>query len=268
MKILLCLFTALAFGACTPATAPDEKAAQVEKEYPAVLNKAFDFHGAELHSKSATTFRFRETDYKNVQLNGRYQMERTFTDSVGQLTRDVVNNDGFTRYINGAVAEVTDDKAAAYTESVNSVIYFTRLPYGLKDNAVIYEDYGTDTIKGVPHQQLGVQFRQEGGGVDFEDSFVYWFATDTGKLNYLAYRFKTNEGGIRFREAINNKRIEGILFQDYINYKPIDLEAAYAVPLHQMDDFLEAGKLEELSRIKNEEIKVVREEAEVGAAFD
>jgi hypothetical protein len=268
MKKLLYLLSALSFAACTPATAPDEKAAQVEKEYPAVLNKAFDFHGADLHRQSATTFRFREMEYKNVQLNGRYQMERIFTDSVGQLTRDVVDNNGFTRYIDGAVAEVADDKAAAYTESVNSVIYFTRLPYGLKDDAVIYEDYGIDTIKSVPHQQIGVKFKQEGGGVDFEDSFVYWFATDTGKLNYLAYRFKTNEGGIRFREAINDKRIEGILFQDYINYKPTDLEAAYAVPLHQMDDFLEAGKLKELSRIENEEVKVVREVEEVEAAFD
>ncbi|MEQ8812483.1 MAG: DUF6503 family protein, partial [Imperialibacter sp.] len=97
-------------------------------------------------------------------------------------------------------------------------------------------------------------FQQEGGGKDFEDVFIYWFDKDSYQLDYLAYYYNTDETGIRFREAYNRQTVDGILFQDYINYAPIDS----TITVHQTDDQLEKGLLKELSRIENEKLESLK----------
>jgi len=63
---------------------------------------------------------------------------------------------------------------------------------------------------------------QEGGGDDFDDTYVYFFNKSTFKPDYLAYDFHVNGGGMRFREAYNERYVNGIRFVDYNNMKPID----------------------------------------------
>ncbi|MEO0474056.1 MAG: DUF6503 family protein, partial [Bacteroidota bacterium] len=72
-------------------------------------------------------------------------------------------------------------------------------------------------------------------------------------LDFLAYSYETEGGGYRMREAINRRMINGVLVQDYINYKPVDEEN---VVLEELDQVYEKGGLEELSRIINEEVYV------------
>lgn len=37
-------------------------------------------------------------------------------------------------------------------------------------------------------------------------------------MDFLAYEYNVNGGGVLFREAFNSRMIEGMRFQDYINY--------------------------------------------------
>ena len=125
------------------------------------------------------------------------------------------------------------------------------MPYHLNDPAVNKTYEGTTSIKGKNYQVIRVTFEEEGGGDDFDDVYYYWFDAENYQLDYLAYSFHVNKGGVRFRSAYNAREIEGIRFQDYINFK-----ADKDTPLTELPKMYEANKLKELSRIELEKVKV------------
>jgi hypothetical protein len=165
--------------------------------------------------------------------------------------KDVLTNSGFTRTINGQIKKLPADRVEAFTASVNSVIYFALLPFGLNDPAVKKELLGTVTIKQIPYYKIKVGFKQEGGGTDFQDEFLYYINQKTSTMDYLAYTYATEGGGIRFRQGINPRKIQGILFQDYINLAP-----AGTIDFWQIEKLFEAGELKEFSRIELENLQV------------
>jgi len=72
-------------------------------------------------------------------------------------------------------------------------------------------------------------------------------------LDYLAYKYATNGGGVRFREAYNTRVVEGIRFVDYNNYKPENKE----VSLSELDQLFTEEKLKLVSKIETEKVKVI-----------
>ncbi len=56
---------------------------------------------------------------------------------------------------------------------------------------------------------------------------------------------------MRFREALNPRRVNGLLFQDYYNFKPVS-----EMGLDSIDDAYVRGELELLSEILMENIAV------------
>jgi len=164
----------------------------------------------------------------------------------------VLNNKGLFREINGQKVSLSPKDSSAYSNSVNSVLYFALLPYFLNDPAVNATYLGEADIKGEPYHEIMVTFSKEGGGKDHEDEFVYWIHQERHTMDYLAYNYLTDGGGARFREAYNTRTVEGIRFADYINYKPEGDSRDVAT----FDSLFEAGKLEELSRIDSENVQV------------
>ncbi|MBD1396934.1 hypothetical protein H9Q13_07140 [Pontibacter sp. JH31] len=227
---------------------------QQEKQPDAqkIVDEAIAAHGGERYEKSAVSFTLRDRQYRALRDGGVFVYSRTFTDSTGQEVRDEFRNSGFSRTVNGTEVELPEEKQKAYTASVNSVIYFALLPYALNDDAVRKEYLGETAIKGEPYHKVKVTFAQEGGGEGYQDVYIYWFHKQNHTMDYLAYSFQENDGGTRFREAINPRTVGGILFQDYVNYtlKEQDL------PLEGYDRAFEAGKLEKVSDIKLESLEV------------
>lgn len=226
---------------------------QTEKKPDAqqIVDEAIAEHGGEKFEKSAVSFKLRDRHYRALRDGGVFVYSRTFTDSTGQQVRDVLRNSGFNRTVNGAEVELPEERQKAFTASVNSVIYFALLPYALNDEAVRKEYLGETTIKGEPYHKIRVTFAQEGGGEGYQDVYVYWFHQERHTMDYLAYSFQENDGGTRFREAVNPRKVGGILFQDYVNYTLKD-----DLPLENYDRAFEAGKLEKVSDIVLEEIEV------------
>lgn len=208
-----------------------------------VIDQARMAAGNDKLDMAQVEFEFRDREYGVKRLNGEYEMVRIFKDSL-DVIRDQVTNDGFQREINGTVTEVADSMAFKYTNSINSVIYFALLPYNLNDAAVIKSHLGTETLKGKEYYKIKVSFQQEGGGKDFEDEFIYWIDKETYFIDYLAYSYLTDGGGMRFREAYNPRIVNGIRVLDYINYKP-----SSDINLEDIGKAFEEGKVEELSRI-------------------
>ena len=230
-------------------TSCQEEKNQVSAEE--IIDKTIEIAGGDIYKRATIDFKFRDHNYKSIRNGGEFQMEREKTDSTGSY-RDVVSNTGYQRFKNDSLIKVPDSMAVRYVSSVNSVHYFAHLPYGLNDKAVNKKLVGDAEIKGEPYYQLKISFQQEGGGADHHDEFLYWIHKEKYTIDYLAYKFLVNDGGIRFREAFNPRIIKGIRFVDYHNYKTDD----FNIDLCNLDELFEEEKLEFLSTIKTEDIKV------------
>lgn len=217
-----------------------------------IIDKTIENAGGDAYKQATVAFTFRNIKYISKQNNGLYELTRTFTDSLGEV-RDVLTNLGFERFVNALKITLADSTAAKYANSVNSVHYFVQLPFGLNAPAVKKELVGEAEIEDKKYYEIKVTFAQEGGGADHEDEYLYWIAQDDFTVDYFAYKFFTDEGGIRFRKAFNPRTIRGLRFVDYQNYK---VEPWESVELKTVDELFAAGKLELLSEVNTEDVSV------------
>jgi len=218
-----------------------------------IVNQAIETAGGSKFAASTISFDFRDKRYVGIRNNGIFQYERHFKDSITQI-KDVLSNDGFQRYKDEVAFTVADSMAPRYSRSVNSVHYFSVLPFGLNDAAVNKTKLKEVTIKGKAYYKIKVDFNQDGGGDDFEDVFVYWISKDEFKVDYIAYSYMDNavDLGLRFREAFNERYVNGIRFVDYNNYKP----ESDVKDLLGLDLLFETNQLKLLSKIENENVEV------------
>jgi hypothetical protein len=220
-------------------------------EVEQIVDAAIVAHGGDRYAETVIDFDFRATHYSIFKSPTAFEYRREFTDSTGQVV-DVLNNAGFTRKVNGVLIDtLTEERIGAFSRSVNSVAYFAFLPYGLNDAAAIKTYLGQTKIKGKDYHQVNVTFQAEGGGEHFEDEFLYWFGVADSHMDYIAYNYHTDGGGVRFREVRETREVGGIRFQDYLNLK----SANKATPLDSMQYLYEKGALETLSEINLENIR-------------
>ena len=242
MKYFLSIFTlGLLISSCTP-----------EPTAETILAKAIEAHGGNKIANSHVSFDFRDKHYKANYVDGNYTLSRHFSDTLGNKIIDKLTNSSFERYVNDTTTPLTDEWASKYSNSVNSVFYFFRLPHNLQDPAAILTYIGKGSIDGVSYNKIKVAFSEEGGGEDFDDLFVYWFNAEIHTLDYFAYEYATSGGGKRFRKAFNQRDENGLLVSDFINYKPKDLK----VSIEEYDTYFSEKGLIKLSEIVNRNVKV------------
>lgn len=234
----------------TSSTAKEVSSKEIEpSKAELILNQAINAHGGDLYDTAHFSFDFRDNTY-HFKNNGKHYEYSKTSKKGNALTNDILKNGIFSRTINGETVKLTEKAIKGATGAINSVIYFATLPHKLNDESVNKTYIGETIIKGKNYSVLGITFNKDGGGEDFDDAYHYWINTETKKIDYLAYNYKVNKGGVRFRSAYNKTVIDGITFQDYINY-----EAELGTPLKELPELYESGKLKELSKIKTENIK-------------
>lgn len=216
-----------------------------------IVDKSIKAHGGTFFEKAKIKFDFRDRHYNIFKSPSAFEYVREFTDSTG-VVRDVLNNSGFVRTVNGQQVTLEEKQSKAFTNSVNSVAYFAFLPYGLNDASVFKEYLGESELEGKSYQKIKVTFSKEGGGEDFDDEFIYWFDKETFRIGYVAYSYHTDGGGVRFRRAIKTHEVGGLVFLDYENYKP----EVKDTPVEEMETLFKEGKLALLSEILLENIQV------------
>ncbi|MGF1556413.1 DUF6503 family protein [Paucihalobacter sp.] len=216
-----------------------------------IIDKSMERAGSNLVSMSEIEFDFRNIHYKAIRNKGHFQLSRTIMRN-DSIIYDVLNNADLNRYVNDSLIELSEVDIAKYSSSVNSVHYFSVLPFGLDDTAVNKRYIDSTMIKNQPYHIIEITFNEDGGGEDFEDVFLYWIHAQTFKIVYLAYKFFTEGGGMRFREAYNERFENGIRFVDYKNYKP----ETKLVTLRELQTLFESDNLELLSTIQLENLKV------------
>ena len=218
-----------------------------------VIDQAIIAHGQNLFENATLSFSFRDKQYSARRSDTSYAYTRSFKDGSALIEDMLINSTHFSRKKNGVSIEVSKEWADKYSRSINSVLYFFQLPYVLNDPAVKKIDQGIKQIKGENYYQIKVSFQIENGGEDFEDEYLYWIDVNTFEIDYLAYNYITDGGGVRFRSAINKRRVNGLLVQDYINYAPLNKK----IPLSSLITEFEKGALIERSRIINSDITLL-----------
>lgn len=213
-----------------------------------IINKSIVASGVDKVANAELNFTFRDKKYKAIRKNGKFELSRTF-DSI----TDVLSNNGFQRYVNSNPIYLNDTIAKKYGNSVNSVHYFSVLPFGLNDKAVHKKLLPSTIINKKEYYKIEVTFSENGGGEDFEDIFIYWINTSTFLVDFLAYAYHTNGGGMRFRSVKNEEIVNAIRFVNYNNYKPKDK----TITLNEIDNAFENNKLTKISEINLNQISVV-----------
>ncbi len=216
-----------------------------------IIDKAIETAGGNSFDKTEICFDFRGKQYISTRNKWKFQLERITIDSV-RTTRDVLNNTGFKRFINDSLINLPDSLSFRYKNSVNSVHYFAYLPYGLHDKAVKNKLMGEVSINGKNYYKIEVTFTEAGGGADHEDVYLYWIEKEKFTMDYLAYKFQVNDGGMRFRDAYNERNVNGIRFADYDNYKPKNK----SVDFYTLDKLFEENQLEKVSKVELQNIVV------------
>jgi len=240
-RILFLPFVLLLLNSCQP-----EKSVLTAQQ---IIDKSIEVSKTEKVTKAILSFDFRKRTYTAERNNGAFTLKRITTNDTETIT-DILSNSGFQRLLNGEPFAVVDSMAVKYSESVNSVHYFSILPHGLNDAAVHKKLLPEVAIKGKDYYKIEVTFDQEGGGVDFEDVFVYWIDKQSFKIDYLGYLFHVNGGGVRFREVSKEHIIEDVRLVDYNNYKPNNSE----LDVRDLDRAFENGGLTKVSEINMENI--------------
>lgn len=199
-----------------------------------IMDKAFTRHGGEYLKNLEIDFKFRNHEYEAKIVDGEFAFQQ----------RSPI---GFS---NVSGSERNGLRAQSDTKSV---FHFALLPYNVNDKLANKELMCTSKIKGESYYKVEVTFDKNGGGDSFEDVYIYWVHKENYTIDYLAYSFYINGGGVRFREAYNQREVNGIRFQDYINYT---IDEDY--PAQELDYAFQTGLLREVSRIDLDDIEVIR----------
>ena len=217
-----------------------------------IINKSIEVSGGELYNQSDISFDFRDIKYKAKRNGSLFVFTRTIFQDKDTIF-DVLNNKGFQRYINEEPIQLEDSMVKKYTASVNSVHYFSVLPFGLNDKAVIKTLIGEEQLKNQDYYKVKVTFNEDGGGEDYEDVFLYWVNKQSFKVGYLAYSYNEDDGiGMRFRAVYNERYVNGLRFVDYDNYK----FEADSLPLINLGKAFDKNQLNLLSKIELKNIEV------------
>lgn len=218
-----------------------------------IIDKTIEAHGGSAYDDLAVSFTFRKKDYTIKLDKGAYEYTRSFSDSTGQIL-DILSNDGFERKLNGYLVSLSEKDKKRYANALNSVCYFAMLPNGLNDPAVKKSMIGLNKIGGQKYHVVQVSFEEEGGGDDHEDVYIYWINQKTYTVDFFAYSYEVNGGGVRFRAVKDHVNVDGVRFQNYINYKHLDKD----VPVDSLAFYYVQGELKKLSEIINEDVKMLK----------
>ncbi|MFT5168813.1 MAG: hypothetical protein ACI8P3_004058 [Saprospiraceae bacterium] len=243
MRLLIILFTFSMFACSSPSNV--QKTKTLEQK---IIDKSIAIHGGKLYKNAHYSFEFRDKKYTFKHQDARYE----YTSDQSKNDRDVhyyLSNDQFINSINGEVLLLSDKDIIRYGNTLNSVIYFALLPYRLNDPAVIKSYKGITQVKDQAYHTIEVRFSEEKGGTDHEDVYYYWINQKTSTMDYFAYNFHVNGGGVRFRKAYNARMIDGLRFQDYENYS-----AAAETRHGDLPGMYERGELKLLSKIELENV--------------
>ncbi len=185
-----------------------------------IVDRAIEHHGGEIYRHS-------ETELDLCSKSGCFQVVArmdgdAWTYKVSGKSRDshqevISTHDRLTVRRDGSEVTVAADQEQGFRDWAMARVYFCFLPFRLNDPSVLKQDLGLVDWDGRSLHKVKVTF-EAGSSTDAGDQYMYWFDPETARLEYLAYSYDDNGGGLRFRRAVRHRRIGGLLFFDQENF--------------------------------------------------
>lgn len=116
----------------------------------------------------------------------------------------------------GNPIDVKPEEGQIFKDWAMARLYFCFLPYRLDDASVLKEELGLEEWNGRTLQKVRVTFVAD-SSTDANDQYMYWLDPESGQVELFAYSYEGNPGGLRFRRAVNHRRVGGLLFFDQEN---------------------------------------------------
>ena len=203
--------------ALVPAVALGESSAPLRL---AIVERSIEHHGGDLyrHSETALDLCSKSGCFQVVARVDGDRWAYTVTGKSGGSKRRVVSShDALEVWRDGDTEAVPAEEEQRYRDWAMARVYFCFLPYRLGDPSVRQQDLGLVDWDGRQLHKVKVTF-EPGSSTDAGDEYLYWFDPETARLEYLAYSYDDNGGGLRFRRAVNHRRVNGLLFFDQENH--------------------------------------------------
>lgn len=183
-----------------------------------IISKSIKKHGGALYSNASYSFDFRGKEYSfNHDKNG-HSYSLFWKDQDNKAIKISLQNEQLLKTINNELVQLNPDEIASYREQINSVLFFVLLPFKLEDQNATSAYLGDTKIKGEDYEIVEVNFSED-SDTGNKTTYFFWFHKEKNTMDYLAYKYKGNNGlAVRFRSFYNRRNINGIVFQDYNNY--------------------------------------------------
>ncbi len=185
----------------------------------AIVDRAIEHHGGEIyrHSETELDLCSKSGCFRLVtRVDGDRWVYTVSGRSGGSQLRVHSAHDALVVSRNGVEESVEAGKGQRYRDWAMARVYFCFLPFRLNDPSVYKQDLGVVDWNGRRLHKVKVTF-EAGTSTDAGDGYMYWFDPETARLEYFAYSFETDGGGLRFRRAVRHRRIGGVLFFDQEN---------------------------------------------------
>lgn len=237
----------LTFEACGPDTE--------NKDPQYIIDQAFKAHGSKVFDQSIIEFRIGKRNYKSTRENGEYRYER-FWDSLGVTLHDDLTRRGITRHFDQTQALLDTKKIDELSSSIRNLFFLFSIPFGLNEPQIIKEYLGEVILVEKPYHKIRISFKlNPNDRTIYDNEFVLWIHKTRFTIDYLSFKLsEPNDKSLRFRQAVNPRKVEGLLIQDFKEFKPIQdsIEIAPA----DLDQAWIGKQLQEWSGIKLEQVKI------------
>lgn len=184
-----------------------------------IVNRSIEHHGGDLYRHSETELRVcSKSGCFDVlaRLEGGLFEYDVRGEVNGKPRRVRVTNQSAERWDAGEPVPLDDEGRQAARDFASARVYFAFLPFRLNDPLVFKRDLGLERWGERELQKVKVTFAP-GSSSDASDEYLYWFDPETGRVEQFAYSYAGQNPGLRFRRAVNHRRVGGILFFDQEN---------------------------------------------------
>jgi hypothetical protein len=208
-----------------------------------LLDVAVEKAGGDLFYNAEITFRHQGIAYKSHRSDAVFSLQRFLPDTL--RTVDILSNSGMVRLQKSEQVPLDSTNTKNYAAAIEKIHFLATAPFGYLKKADSLTYLGEVVLADKSYHKI---FQQRENG----EALVYWIATETLEMHYLAHRFHTDRMQLRFLEVIQPNTIEGIRFKNYRVYRPKDPKTA----LTDLDQAFEAAAMHRLSDVVFQNIAV------------
>lgn len=246
---LLLLLTILCINVSCKKSSPNSK--DLDQTSSQLFQKTLNTHGLTKFETSLLKFNFGTTEYTITELNNRalYTMTRYLDHNVYKAIYD----GGYLTYsINNELQEDSDFPYQIVQRSLYGFAYCYSIPFSLQTNDVILERKTDVEIRNQDYYTLDVTFTKIPDTP--EDQIILYINKETNIIDYTAIKHLLTDFKPQFRRMINPRYIDGILFQDYIQFSSDNDD----LKIDQYYSKYNSAELKDLRKVEITNIEVIK----------